>query len=104
MRGLNSAQAIQDFLYPRFESLTHPMKIHDMDRAVERLSQARAAREKIRVFGDYDVDGTAGAALLSWVLREFGFEHDVRQPDRFKDGYGLNVKAVEEAVASGAKI
>jgi single-stranded-DNA-specific exonuclease len=104
MRGLKTAQAIQEFLYPRFESLTNPMCIRDMEKAVDRLSQARKNKEKIRVFGDYDVDGTTGAALLSWILREFGFEHDVRQPDRFKDGYGLNVKAVEEAVASGAKV
>jgi single-stranded-DNA-specific exonuclease len=104
LRGLKSSKDIQEFLYPRFESLTNPMQIQDMGKAVDRLSQARAAKEKIRVFGDYDVDGTTGAALLSWILREFGFEHDVRQPDRFKDGYGLNVKAVEEAVASGAKV
>jgi single-stranded-DNA-specific exonuclease len=104
LRGLKTAKDIQEFLYPRFESLTNPMMIQDMGKAVDRLSQARASREKIRVFGDYDVDGTTGAALLSWILREFGLEHDVRQPDRFKDGYGLNVKAVEEAVASGARV
>jgi single-stranded-DNA-specific exonuclease len=104
MRGLTTAQAIHDFLNPKFESLTHPMKIRDMDLAVTRLAKARAAREKVRIFGDYDVDGTTGAALLSWVFREFGLIYDARQPDRFKDGYGLNVKAVSEAFESGAKV
>lgn len=101
-RGLATAEAIRDFLNPRFEALTHPMRIRDMDRAVERLSRARAAGEEIRIFGDYDVDGTTGAALLSWIFREFGIRHSARQPDRFRDGYGLNIRAVEEAVSEGA--
>jgi single-stranded-DNA-specific exonuclease len=77
LRGLKTAKDIQEFLYPRFESLTNPMQIQDMAKAVDRLSQARAEKQKIRVFGDYDVDGTTGAALLSWILREFGFEHEM---------------------------
>ena len=103
-RGLHTHDLIQQFLSPRFENLTHPLKIRDMDRAVERIVRARNHKEKIRVFGDYDVDGTAGAALLSWILREFGFEYDARQPDRFKDGYGLNPKAVEEADREGVRV
>jgi single-stranded-DNA-specific exonuclease len=104
MRGLTTAQHIHDFLNPKFEALTHPLKIRDMDQAVDRLARARVAGEKVRIFGDYDVDGTTGAALLSWVFREFDLEFDARQPDRFKDGYGLNVKAVAEAFESGAKV
>lgn len=104
MRGLTSAAAIQEFLYPRLESLKNPSCIRDMDRAVDRLAQARQNAEQIRIFGDYDVDGTTGAALLSWLFRDFGFRFDARQPDRFKDGYGLNVKAVEEAAAEGVKL
>jgi single-stranded-DNA-specific exonuclease len=49
---------------------------------------------RVRVFGDYDVDGTTGAAMLSWFFKECGFSFDATQPDRFKDGYGLSVKAV----------
>lgn len=103
-RGLATSDSIQKFLYPKFESLTHPTRIKDMDRAVARLSRARAARERLRVFGDYDVDGTTGAALLDWVFRDFGFQSDVRQPDRFKDGYGLGVKAIEEAAGEGVQL
>ena len=103
-RGLHSAEAIREFLNPRFDALCSPLKIRDMDKAVERLSRARSAQEHVRIFGDYDVDGTTGAALLSWIFKEYGLSASARQPDRFKDGYGLNVKAVEEAVADGAKI
>lgn len=104
LRGLDSVSAIQDYLSPKFDNLTSAFSIKDMDRAVKRLSDARDANETIRIFGDYDVDGTTGAALLSWVFREMGFTSDVRQPDRFRDGYGLNVKAVEDAVQEGVQV
>jgi single-stranded-DNA-specific exonuclease len=104
LRGLTTIQAIQEYLSPRFENLTSPWVIRDMDRAIERLSKARQTQERIRIFGDYDVDGTTGAALLTWVFRDFGFSADARQPDRFKDGYGLNVRAVEDAVKDGIQV
>jgi single-stranded-DNA-specific exonuclease len=104
LRGLTSAEAIQRHLLPKLDGLHLPSTIKDMDLAVARLSKARAAGEMIRIFGDYDVDGTTGAALLSWVFRDFGLKHEARQPDRFKDGYGLNVAAVEQAVQDGAKV
>ncbi len=107
LRGLETAAAIEAYLCPRFENLTHPFQIRDMDRAVDRLVQSRNKSERIRIFGDYDVDGTTGAALLFWMFHEFGFELkniDVRQPDRFKDGYGLNIGAVEAAVQEGVHV
>lgn len=104
LRGLASAQAIQEHLYPKFEALHRPMSIRDMDLAVARIARARASSEKIRVYGDYDVDGTTGAALLSWVFRDFGLIFDAKQPDRFKDGYGLNVPAVDKAAEDGVKV
>lgn len=103
-RGLTSPEAIQNFLLPKLEMLTKPELIKDMDLALRRLEQVRASQEPVRIFGDYDVDGTTGAALLSWVFRDFGLTHDVRQPDRFKDGYGLNVGAIEDAAANGIKL
>ncbi len=103
-RGLDSASAIQEYLNPKLDRLKNPDTIRDMAPAVDRLVRARQEREFVRVFGDYDVDGTTGVALLSWMLREFGFRFDAQQPDRFKDGYGLNVAAVEEAAASGVRL
>jgi single-stranded-DNA-specific exonuclease len=95
-RGLTSAEEIAEFLTPKLERLRDPLTIRDMDRAVERLARAREGGEPVRIFGDYDVDGTTGAALLSWFFREAGFKFEATQPDRFKDGYGLGVKAVQE--------
>lgn len=104
-RGLTTQAEIDAFLSPKLESLKDPLSIRDMEQAIERLAEARESQEKIRVFGDYDVDGTTGASLFQWVLRDFGYtDMDVRQPDRFKDGYGLNPGAVEEAVADGVKV
>jgi single-stranded-DNA-specific exonuclease len=104
-RGLTSADEIARFLSPGLDQLTSPLKLRDMDVAVRRLAHARAEGERIRIYGDYDVDGTAGAALLTWVLREMGFTaFDARQPDRFRDGYGLGVRAVDEAAAEGVRV
>lgn len=103
-RGLNSADSIREFLSPSLEKLTSPFRIRDMDQAVARLIDAGGSSRKIRVFGDYDVDGTCGAALLGWFFRALGWSYDIRQPDRFKDGYGLNVRAVEEAGLEGVSV
>jgi single-stranded-DNA-specific exonuclease len=103
-RGYDSPEKITEFLTPKLENLKDPFLIRDMDLAVERIARIRVSGGLIRIFGDYDVDGTTGAALLSWFFRELGLRSDVRQPDRFKDGYGLNVQAVNEAHADGAEL
>jgi single-stranded-DNA-specific exonuclease len=103
-RGLTNAAEIQEFLSPKLEKLRDPLTMQDMDRAVARLARAKEAGEKLQVFGDYDVDGTTGAALLSWFFRECGYSFEATQPDRFKDGYGLSVKAVDDAKAAGAAV
>lgn len=103
-RGLTTPAEIEEYLSPRLEKLKDPLCIRDMDRAVSRLADAKEKGETIRIFGDYDVDGTTGAALLSWFFRECGYKFEATQPDRFKDGYGLNVRAPEEAKAAGASI
>lgn len=103
-RGLRTAAAIQTFLYPKLEALTPPTALRDMDTAVDRLVRARGDAEKVRIFGDYDVDGTTGTALLTWVFRDHGLTFDATQPDRFKDGYGLNVAAVVAAARDGVKV
>ncbi len=105
-RGLNTADEVKTFLNPRLENLTHPFKILNLEKSARRIfeSQNKAVPERIRVFTDYDVDGTSGAALLTWFFRDLKFNFSVKQPDRFKDGYGLNPNAVEEAHADGVKI
>lgn len=103
-RGLTSVQEIHEFLSPKLEKLKDPYLLKDMAIAVERLARAKETNERIRIYGDYDVDGTTGAALLSWFFRECGFDFSATQPDRFKDGYGLNVNAVEKAEEDGVKV
>jgi single-stranded-DNA-specific exonuclease len=103
-RGLTTAAEIHEFVTPKLERLRDPLTMKDMALAVDRLAQAREDGEPVRVFGDYDVDGTTGAALLSWFFRECGFTFEATQPDRFKDGYGLSVKAVQETEELGFPI
>lgn len=103
-RGLETPESIERFLNPKLEELTPPFKIRDLERAAHRLADARERGELVWIFGDYDVDGTTGTALLSWFFRSLGMAFQARQPDRFRDGYGLNVGAVEEAAAAGARV
>ncbi len=103
-RGLKTAEEIREFLVPKLEKLTDPMKLKDMDKAVERLAIAKERGDQVRIYGDYDVDGTTGAALLSCFFRELGLRFDALQPDRFRDGYGLGVKAVEDAAKDGVRV
>ncbi|MBS1958922.1 MAG: single-stranded-DNA-specific exonuclease RecJ [Bdellovibrionales bacterium] len=108
-RGMKDAEEVKKFLNPRLDQLTHPFAIKDLEKTVEHIlitqttgeEGATASRRKLRVFTDYDVDGTTGAALLTWFFRDMGFNFDVVQPDRFKDGYGLNPGAVEQAARDG---
>jgi single-stranded-DNA-specific exonuclease len=105
-RGIKDVAELHAFLNPKLETLTHPFKITDMEKSVDLIlaSQSTDTRSKLRVFTDYDVDGTTGAALLTWFFRDLNFNFDVAQPDRFKDGYGLNVGAIDQAHADGVKI
>lgn len=103
-RGLTTAEEIAEYLSPRLEKLTSPWKMAGIQEAVDRVAVARKKGEKVWIFGDYDVDGTTGAALLSWFFRDLGIATELRQPDRVKDGYGLNVKAVEEAAQAQCRL
>jgi single-stranded-DNA-specific exonuclease len=100
-RNLRTLDEIRTFLHPKLESLTDPFRIRDMEAAVSLCMNAMQTAAPILIYGDYDVDGTTGAALLSCVFSELGVRHQARQPDRFLDGYGLGVPAVESAHADG---
>ena len=104
LRGYSDPKQIENYLEPKLETLTHPFEIQDLRQGAERIAQAKERDEEVLVFGDYDVDGTCGAALLSWVFRDLGVKHRVRQPDRFSEGYGLGPYAVEEAQKLGISL
>ncbi|MBC7396302.1 MAG: single-stranded-DNA-specific exonuclease RecJ [Bdellovibrionales bacterium] len=102
-RGIKTVAELEAFLNPKLESLTSPFKIKDLEIAVDHILKIQTGEKirKMRVYTDYDVDGTTGAALLTWFFRDLGFNFDVAQPDRFKDGYGLNPPAIIQAHADG---
>ncbi len=94
------ARNIQDpgafFTDAQSSDLHDPFLFPDMQKAVERLQKAIQARERIVIYGDYDVDGTSGAALLVHALRFLGAEVSYRVPNRLKEGYGLHQSHVDE--------
>lgn len=102
--GLTSLAEIERFLNPSLKDLPNPLLLQDMEWAAERVAQAIVAGENIMVFGDYDVDGTVGAALLRIFFRSFGIEPVIYQPDRKLEGYGLNSAAIERAAAQGISL
>ena len=86
------------------EALHPPEQMQDMAAAVERLERAVRTREKIVVYGDYDVDGVCSTAVLMDFLERVGADCDCLLPDRHKDGYGLKPPGVERAIAKGARV
>lgn len=105
LRGLESPEAARAFLTPSLNQLSDPFLLTGMDVAVERITRARDGGERVLVFGDYDVDGISGTALLVNGLRRFGLR-DVayNMPKRLTEGYGLDVEHVDEAIARGVSL
>jgi single-stranded-DNA-specific exonuclease len=104
-RGISDFDACKAFLEPSAKDLADPFSLTDMDKAVKRLKQARDARERALVFGDYDVDGIAGAAILTNALRRFGMtEVSYAMPSRLTQGYGIAPEHVETAHKDGVSI
>lgn len=100
-RDIVTEEEVEKYLYGGMEGLYDPMLLTDMDRAVEILREKIAAGKKIRVIGDYDVDGICSAHILTAGFRVLGAEADTVIPHRVRDGYGLNDRLIEEACAAG---
>ncbi|MCA1406924.1 single-stranded-DNA-specific exonuclease RecJ [Ensifer sp. IC3342] len=93
------------FLDPTLRALMpDPDTLTDCRKAAERLALATRRREKVVIFGDYDVDGAASCALMVRFLRHFGIEADIYIPDRIFEGYGPNPQAIEQLVGNGANL
>ncbi|HWQ93555.1 MAG TPA: DHH family phosphoesterase, partial [Clostridia bacterium] len=97
-RGLTEPEPITTFLQPRLKQLSDPFLLPDMERAVDRLFQARERREPLVIFGDYDVDGVTSTALLLEVLGKLGWTVHSYLPHRMDEGYGLTQEAVENCL------
>jgi single-stranded-DNA-specific exonuclease len=97
-RGYRDRDQVRAFLDPRLQSLGDPFLLTDLRRAAERILQAVGAREKMVVFGDYDVDGITSSALMWRVLRRLGADVETFLPLRMEEGYGLSQDGVERCV------
>lgn len=103
-RGLNDANKIEDFLNPKYENLHSPFLFKDMQKAVDRIWQGIDRGEKITIYGDYDADAVTANAVLQQTFRHLGVVVDSYIPDRFSEGYGVNIEALEKIKSAGAKI
>lgn len=105
-RGLTTRAARQAFLQPDYTAVKHdPFLLPDMKKAVARLKQARQQGEKIVIYGDYDIDGLSATALLLDAFGKFGFENvDAFIPNRFVEGYGMTMGAVDKVRDMGADL
>jgi len=103
-RRITDAQTGSVFLRPKLTQLIDPARMPGIEPAVQRLKQAITNKEKITVYGDYDVDGITGVAILWQVLKLLGADVDYYIPHRIDEGYGLNVEAVQTLAKSGTKL
>lgn len=104
-RGLATTESARTFLNPSLQQLSDPFLLTGMREAVERITRARDANEHVLVFGDYDVDGISGTAILFNGLKRFGLQHvSCNMPKRLTEGYGLDNEHVDEALAQGVTL
>lgn len=103
-RRVHSFDQARMFFRPDLAELHDPFLMQDMEAAATRLVRAIRNREKILVYGDYDVDGTTSTAILLLFLRQFGIEAGYRIPHRYKDGYGMSPNGVREAANDGVDL
>jgi len=103
-RGIDTFDRAKRFFRPSLDDLHDPFLMDGMDLAVERIVRAIANKEKLLVYGDYDVDGTNGAALLWTFLNSVHANVEYFIPDRIKDGYGLSISGIERAKGRGVQL
>jgi single-stranded-DNA-specific exonuclease len=104
IRGYADERAARVFLAPTYDQLHEPYSMLGMKEAVARLQRAIETREPILIYGDYDVDGTTGTAVLLRALKLLGANAGFHIPHRFTEGYGIQQAALEKAVADGYKL
>ena len=103
-RGIKTESAAKRFFRPMLSELIDPFLMNDMDIAVDRLNDAIGRKERIMVYGDYDVDGCTAVALVYKVLQQFYSNIEYYIPDRYEEGYGVSRKSIDEAKEKGVKL
>ena len=103
-RGIKTADAVKKFFRPQLHDLHDPFLMNDMEAAVKRLNTAMGRKERILIYGDYDVDGTTAVALVYKFLQQFYSNIDYYIPDRYNEGYGVTTKGVDYAYETEVKL
>ena len=103
-RGLTTALDVKKFFRPQLSDLLDPFLMDDMDKAVECLNRTMGRKERIMIYGDYDVDGCTAVALVYKFLQQYYSNIDYYIPDRYDEGYGVSKKGIDYAAATGVKL
>lgn len=103
-RGVASPEEAEKFFAPSIADLHDPFLMPDMDKAVNRLNKAMGAKERIMVYGDYDVDGTTAVALVYKYLQNYYSNIEYYIPTRYEEGYGISTKSIEYAAENDVKL
>lgn len=103
-RGITTESAAKRYFRPQLADLINPFLMKDMDVAVDRINDAMGRKERIMVYGDYDVDGCTSVALVYKFLQQFYSNIEYYIPDRYEEGYGLSTKGIEYAHKQDVKL
>jgi single-stranded-DNA-specific exonuclease len=103
-RGIISEEEVRKFFKPSLSNLYDPYLMSDMEKAVKRLNKALGNKEKILIYGDYDVDGTTAVSLVYKYLRPYSYTLDYYIPDRYDEGYGISYKGIDYAAENGVSL
>ncbi len=103
-RGIDTEEKLKSYLKKSLDSIYNPMLLPDMEEACQRVKKAILNNEKITIYGDYDADGVTSTSVLYTFLKKAGANVCYYIPDRFKEGYGLNIMAVNKISKGGTKL
>ncbi len=103
-RGIGNYAEAMKFFHPSLSDLHDPFLMPNMDKAVDRLNRAMGRKERIMVYGDYDVDGTTAVALVYSYIRSFYSNLEYYIPTRYEEGYGISIKSIDYAASQGVSL
>lgn len=104
LRGISSVEDAEKFFKPSLSDLHDPFLMQDMDKAVDRLNKAIGKKEKIMIYGDYDVDGATAVALVYRYIQNYYSNIEYYIPTRYEEGYGISVKSIDYAKSIGVSL
>lgn len=103
-RGIRSVEEANKFFHPSLRDLHNPFLMPGMNEAVARLNKAMGAKERIMIYGDYDVDGTTAVALVYKYLLNFYSNMEYYIPTRYDEGYGISIRSIDYAASQGVRL